>query len=61
MDEAEILALITQLKPKMQRVLHQTSFEYREDLEQELKEKIIKIIQSKISYNTPSFFDLSNE
>lgn len=59
MDEAEILKLLKQLEPKMEKVLFQTSFEYREDLEQDLKEKVLKIINNKVTQEVPGFFEMN--
>jgi len=58
MDDKDILKVINQLEPKLKSVLLQTSFEHREDLEQELKERIIHIIKKKISYDVPGFFEM---
>jgi len=61
MDETEILAILKQLEPKLQSVLFQTSNDCREDLEQDLKERIIKIIKNNINLEVPGFFDFIGE
>ncbi|WP_342601139.1 hypothetical protein MHB48_09165 [Psychrobacillus sp. FSL H8-0483] len=61
MDETHILSILKQLEPKLRSVLFQTSNEYREDLEQDLKERIIKIIQNNILQEVPGFFDFLGE
>ncbi|QFF98960.1 hypothetical protein PB01_09010 [Psychrobacillus glaciei] len=61
MDENDILSIIKQLEPKLQSVLFQTRNDYREDLEQDLKERIINIIKNNINLEVPSFFDLIGE
>ena len=61
MDETDILTILKQLEPKLQSVLFQTSSDYREDLEQDLKEHIIKIIQNNINLEVPGFFDFIGE
>lgn len=61
MDEIDILAILKQLEPKMQSVLFQTSNDYREDLEQDLKERMIKIIKNNINLEVPGFFDFIGE
>ncbi|MFJ8067017.1 hypothetical protein ACIQYS_20800 [Psychrobacillus sp. NPDC096426] len=61
MDETDILSILKQLEPKLQSVLFQTSNDYREDLEQDLKERIIKIIKNNINLEVPGFFDFIGE
>lgn len=61
MSEIDILAILKQLEPKMQSVLFQTSNDYREDLEQDLKERMIKIIKNNINLEVPGFFDFIGE
>lgn len=61
MDETDILSILNQLEPKLQSVLFQTSNDYREDLEQDLKERIIKLIKNNINLEVPGFFDLVGE
>lgn len=61
MDEIDILAILKQLEPKMQSVLFQTSNDCREDLEQDLKERMIKIIKNNINLEVPGFFDFIGE
>ncbi|WP_391122230.1 hypothetical protein [Psychrobacillus sp. L3] len=61
MDETEILSILKQLEPKLQSVLFQTSNDYREDLEQDLTERIINIIKNNINLEVPGFFDFIGE
>lgn len=61
MNENDILSILKQLEPKLQSVLFQTSNDYREDLEQDLKERIIKIIKNNINLEVPGFFDFLGE
>lgn len=58
LTKEEIELLIEKLQPKIKSVLSQTNLNYRDDLEQELKEKIIKKIkEGKIDKNVPDFFE----
>ncbi|TQR18529.1 hypothetical protein [Psychrobacillus soli] len=61
MNETDILMIIKQLEPKLQSVLFQTSNDCREDLEQDLKERIIKIMKNNINLEVPGFFDFIGE
>lgn len=61
MDEKDILVILKQLEPKLHSILFQTSSAYREDLEQDLKELIIKTIQHNITHEVPGFFDFLEE
>ncbi len=61
MDEIEILFILNQLEPKFKSVLYQTSLDFREDLEQDLKERVINIIQNNKMREVPSFFDFYEE
>ncbi|TQR20633.1 hypothetical protein [Psychrobacillus vulpis] len=61
MDEYDILSILKQLEPKLKSVLFQTSDDYREDLEQDLIERIIKIIKNNINHDCPGFFDFLGE
>lgn len=53
----EMLIIIQNFTPKIKQCLHQTSYQDREDLEQEIKLKIIKKLTTKEFQNTPSFWD----
>lgn len=61
MDEIDILSILKQLEPKLQSVLYQTTNDSREDLEQYLKERIIKVIKNNINLEVPGFFDFIGE
>lgn len=61
MDETDILSILQQLEPKIRSVLFQTSNNDREDLEQDLIERLIKVIKYNINYDVPGFFDLLAE
>ncbi|WP_144509750.1 hypothetical protein [Bacillus sp. FJAT-22090] len=61
MDEIDILSILKQLEPKLQCVLFQTTIDCREDLEQDLIERIIKVIQNNINLEVPGFFDFIGE
>lgn len=61
MDETDILSILQQLEPKIRSVLFQTSNNDREDLEQDLIERLIKVIKNNINYDVPGFFDLLAE
>ncbi|WP_313894651.1 hypothetical protein [Psychrobacillus sp.] len=58
MDEYDFLSILKQLEPKLKNVLFQTSYDNREDLEQDLIERIIKIMKNNIHQDCPGFFDL---
>ncbi|WP_155590015.1 hypothetical protein [Lysinibacillus cavernae] len=53
----ETLMIIENFIPKIKQCLHQTSFQEREDLEQEIKLKIIEKLATKEFQDTPSFWD----
>ncbi|MBB4824736.1 putative house-cleaning noncanonical NTP pyrophosphatase (MazG superfamily) [Sporosarcina luteola] len=61
MNEVEVLFILNQLEPKFKSVLYQTSPDFREDLEQDLKERVINIIQNNKMRDVPSFFDFYND
>ncbi|MGE7989426.1 hypothetical protein [Lysinibacillus fusiformis] len=46
------------LQPKIKSVLHQTSFQNRLDLEQEISLMIIRVVKTKQFRKVPSFFEL---
>ncbi|HEY4552275.1 MAG TPA: helix-turn-helix domain-containing protein [Bacillaceae bacterium] len=46
------------LTPKIKKSLRETDVQHREDLEQELKEKLIKKIKENEPASVPGFFDL---
>ncbi|MGE7599941.1 hypothetical protein [Lysinibacillus fusiformis] len=53
----ESLLFIENFSPKIKQCLHQTSYQEREDLEQEIKLKIIEKLATKEFINTPRFWD----
>lgn len=53
----ETLMIIENFTPKIKQCLHQTSYQEREDLEQELKLKIIEKLATQEFNDTPSFWD----
>ncbi|QPQ28873.1 hypothetical protein JNUCC51_12895 [Lysinibacillus sp. JNUCC 51] len=50
--------VLDMLKPKIKSVLHQTSFQNRMDLEQEISLIIIRAVKTKQFRKAPSFFEL---
>ncbi|MFB7158785.1 hypothetical protein [Lysinibacillus sp. NPDC056232] len=52
------LEILDMLQPKIKSVLHQTSFQNRLDLEQEISLMIIMTVQTKQFRKVPSFFKL---
>lgn len=50
--------VLDMLQPKIKSVLHQTSFQNRLDLEQEISLMIIMTVQTKQFRKVPSFFEL---
>ncbi|WDV06125.1 hypothetical protein [Lysinibacillus irui] len=53
----EALMIIENFTPKIKQCLHQTSYQEREDLEQEIKLKIIEKLAKQEFNDTPSFWD----
>jgi len=52
------LEILDMLQPKIKSVLHQTSFQNRLDLEQEISLMVIMTVQTKQFRKVPSFFEL---
>ncbi len=50
--------VLDMLQPKIKSVLHQTSFQNRMDLEQEISLMIIRVVKTKQFRKVPSFFEL---
>ncbi len=50
--------VLDMLQPKIKSVLHQTSFQNRTDLEQEISLLIIRVVKTKQFRKVPSFFEL---
>lgn len=50
--------VLDMLQPKIKSVLHQTSFQNRMDLEQEISLMIIRAVKTKQFRKMPSFFEL---
>ncbi len=62
LTEKDLELLLRKLQPKIGAVLSQTNSNYREDLEQDLKEMVIrKIKEEKIDKNVPGFFEYLSE
>lgn len=61
MTDKEIVKIIELLEPKIRKVLLQTNIQHREDLEQDLLERIIKKIRSNDIKDVPGFFDFINQ
>ena len=53
----ESLLFIENFSPKIKQCLHQTSYQEREDLEQEIKLKIIEKLATVEFQEAPSFWD----
>lgn len=53
----ETLMIIENFTPKIKQCLYQTSYQEREDLEQEIKLKIIEKLATQEFNDTPSFWD----
>ena len=61
MSDIELIKIIELLEPKIKKVLLQTNIQNRDDLEQDLKELIIKKISSNDIKDVPGFFDFINQ
>lgn len=58
LNNRDITYIIAKLQPKISNSLKQTNINYRDDLEQDLKEMIIKKLKSgTLNNNVPSFFE----
>lgn len=57
MSDKEMIKIIELLEPKIKKVLMQTNIRNRDDLEQDLRELIIKKIRSNDIEDVPGFFD----
>lgn len=57
----EVKQIIEQFKPKIKKSVQNTHFQEREDLEQEIKLKIIEKINDIEVNNPPSFWRILNE
>lgn len=61
LKEKDIEFIIQKVQPKIISSLSQTNRTYKEDLEQDLKEMIVrKIKEGKIDENVPGFFEYLN-
>ncbi|UOR14191.1 hypothetical protein [Halobacillus amylolyticus] len=56
-NQEEILEYINLLEPKIKKVLYQTHFEEREDLEQSIKLKILENAEKITNLETIGFFE----
>ena len=57
-DDKEIEEIVQALDLKIKKSLKETNSQNREDLKQDLLEKIIKILKSNKIEDVPSFFDI---
>lgn len=57
----EVMSILNKFKPKIKKCLRNTSYQYREDLEQEIKLKVIEKLDDVEFNNPPSFWDFFNE
>ena len=53
--------VVSLFEPKLKKSLSLTSLEYREDLAQELKYKLVKYIKDYDVDSTPGFWDFKNQ
>jgi hypothetical protein len=56
-DKNDILFIIKLIEPKIKKTLKETDIQNREDLEQDLKEKIIKKLKDSDLNKVPGFFE----
>ncbi|MBC9722023.1 MAG: hypothetical protein H9W82_12180 [Lactobacillus sp.] len=61
MSEDEIMEIIQLVQPKLKKVLNQTEYQSKDDLEQDLMEKIIIKIKNKDLRDVPGFFEFMEE
>lgn len=61
MSDSEIMEILEIIKPKLKKVLHQTSSQNSEDLEQDLTELIIKKIKSNTLKEVPGLFEFIDQ
>lgn len=58
LHEKDIEFIMDKVQPKITSYLYQTHPNYREDLEQELKEMIVqKVKEQPLDYEVPGFFE----
>ncbi|KAB2372792.1 MULTISPECIES: hypothetical protein [Bacillus] len=60
LNEDEVIQIIEAFKPKIKKSLFNTSLGEREDLEQEIKLKIVEKINDIYSDEVPGFFQFIN-
>ncbi|WP_100330548.1 hypothetical protein [Bacillus xiapuensis] len=56
-ENREIVSIIEKLEPKIKKSLLQASYEHREDLAQEIKEKIIIKLKNEELAKIPGLFE----
>lgn len=59
-NDKEILTIIEQFKPKIKKSLANTSYQEREDLEQEIKLKIVEKMRTVEFKDVPGFWWMIN-
>ena len=55
--DEEILFILNSLEPKINKALYQTTHKHREDLSQDIKEKIIRKLKSDEFQAVPGLFE----
>lgn len=61
LNERDVEYILQKVQPKIFSASFQTNPSYKEDLEQEMKEMIVrKIEEGKINVNVPGFFEYLN-
>lgn len=60
LNEYEVVEIIEAFKPKIKKSLYNTTPNEREDLEQEIKLKIVEKIHDIYSNDVPGFFQFIN-
>ncbi|RNA67662.1 helix-turn-helix domain-containing protein [Alteribacter keqinensis] len=60
-DEESTLKIIGKIEPKIRKSLYQTDVQERENLEQELRIKTMKVVQSFDTQKVPGFWEWLDE
>lgn len=61
MTEKEILELFNQLQPKLDKVLRQTTPQHRDDLKQDLIEKMLLKLNKDDFHDVPGLFEFIDQ
>lgn len=61
LSDDDILKILELLEPKIKKSLYQTHYSFRDDLSQELIEKIIKYLKTIQLRKVPGFFEFIEE